>query len=87
MRIYRMMRRWQADGSIDRIFSGTVHLLHQDRLLDLSVIHGDGTTTTAKKGGDNLGYSGHKHLKGCNVVAFCDRDCNIISPFVTAPGN
>jgi hypothetical protein len=46
-----MMRRWQADGSIDRIFSGTVHRLHQDQLLDLSVIHGDGTTTAAKKGG------------------------------------
>jgi transposase len=86
-RIYRMMRRWQADGSIDRIFAGTVHKLHQDQLLDLSVIHGDGTTTAAKKGGDNLGYSGHKHLKGCKVVAFCDRDCNIIAPFVTAPGN
>jgi transposase len=56
-RIYRMMRRWQADGSIDRLFSGTVHLLHQEQLLDLSVIHGDGTTTAAKKGGDNLGYS------------------------------
>ena len=86
-RIYRMMRRWQADGSIDRIFSGTVHHLHRDQFLDLSVIHGDGTTTAAKKGGDNLGYSGHKHLKGCKVVAFCDRECNIIAPFVTAPGN
>src|SRR5260370_42689200 len=53
-RIYRMMRRWQADGSIDRIFAGTVHKLHQDQLLDLSVIHGDGTATAAKKGGDNL---------------------------------
>jgi RNA-directed DNA polymerase len=27
-----MMRRWQADGSIDRIFSGTVHKLHQDHI-------------------------------------------------------
>jgi len=40
-RIYRKMRRWQADGSIDRIFAGTVHKLHQDQILDLSVIHGD----------------------------------------------
>jgi hypothetical protein len=87
MRIYRMMRRWQADGSIDRIFSGTVHLLHQDRLLDLSVIHGDGTTTAVKKGGDNLGYSGHKHRKGDKVVAFCDPHCNVIAPFISAPGN
>jgi transposase len=86
-RIYRMMRRWQADGSIDRLFAGSVDQLHHDQLLDLSTIHGDGTTTAAKKGGDNLGYSGHKHLKGDKVVAFCDRNCNIIAPFVTAPGN
>jgi hypothetical protein len=58
-----------------------------DQLLDLTVIHDDGTTTAAKKGGDNLGYSGHKHLKGDKVVAFCDRDCNIIAPFICAPGN
>ena len=61
--------------------------LHVDGRLDLSVIHGDGTTTAAKKGGDNLGYSGHKHLKGDKIVAFCDRDCNIISQFIAAAGN
>jgi hypothetical protein len=54
-------------------------------LLELSVIHGDSTTTAAKKGGDNLGYSGQKHLKGCKVVAFRDRDCNVIAPFVNSP--
>jgi len=86
-RIYRALRRWQADGCIDRIFAGSVHRLHQDQLLDHTVIHGDGTTTAAKKGGDNLGYSGHKHLRGDKVVAFCDRRCNVIAPFVSAPGN
>jgi transposase len=86
-RIYRAMRRRQANGFIDRIFSGSVRKLHQDQLLELTVIHGDGTTTAAKKGGDNLGYSGHKHLKGDKVVAFCDRHCNVIAPFVSAPGN
>jgi transposase len=86
-RVYRAMRRWQADGCMDAIFEGSVGRLHDDQLLDLSVIHGDGTTTAAKKGGDNLGYSGHKHLKGDKVVAFCDRNCNIIAPFISAPGN
>ena len=86
-RIYRAMQRWQAEGFIDQIFAGSVRKLHQDGLLDLTVIHGDGTTTAAKKGGDNLGYSGHKHLKGDKVVAFCDRHCNVIAPFVSAPGN
>ena len=33
-------------------------------LLDTSIIHGDGTTTVAKKGGDVIGYNGHKHMKG-----------------------
>jgi len=37
-------------------------------------------TTTAAKGGDNLGFSGHKHFKGDKVVAFCDhRHCNVIA--------
>ncbi|WP_243750907.1 transposase [Paraburkholderia sp. BL10I2N1] len=86
-RVYRAMRRWQADGCIDTIFADWVSRLRDDQLLDLTVIHGDGMTTAAKKGGDNLGYSGHKHLTGDKVVAFCDRDCNIIAPFMSAPGN
>src|SRR3954447_6674303 len=86
-RIYRAFRRWEADGCIDAIFAGAVMQLHQDALLDITVIHGDGTTTAAKKGGDNIGFNGHKKLKGDKVVAFCDRNCNVIAPFVPAPGN
>ena len=86
-RIYRTWRRWEADGCIDAIFTGSVRQLHQDGLLDITVIHGDGTTTAAKKGGDNIGFNGHKKLKGDKVVAFCDRNCNVIAPFVSAPGN
>ena len=64
-----------------------IERFHQDNLLDTTVIHGDGTTTAAKKGGDNLGFSGHKKVKGDKVVAFCDRRCNVIAPFVAAAGN
>ena len=86
-RIYAAFRRYEAQGCFDAIFAETVVLLHQQEYLDISVIHGDGTTTAAKKGGDNLGFSGHKHLKGDKVVAFCDRHCNVIAPFVAASGN
>jgi transposase len=86
-RIYRAFRRWQAEGCFDAIFTGSVTALQQHDHLDVSVIHGDGTTTAAKKGGDNLGFSGHKKVKGDKVVAFCDRNCNVIAPFVAAPGN
>jgi transposase len=86
-RIYRIWRRWVDNGCIDAIFAGSVSRLHRDGLLDTTVIHGDGTTTAAKNGGDNFGFSGHKKVKGDKVVAFCDRRCYVIAPFVAAPGN
>jgi transposase len=85
--VYRAFRRWEADGCFDAIFEGTVLTLRHADLLDVTVIHGDGTTTAAKKGGDNIGFSGHKKVKGDKVVAFCDRNCNVIAPFISAPGN
>ena len=85
--IYRAFRRFQIQGCFDNIFVSSVSILHEKGHLDTSVIHGDGTTTAAKKGGDNLGFNGHKHMKGDKIVAFCDRNCNVIAPFVTAPGN
>jgi len=85
--VYRAFRRWEAHGCMDAILLGSVCRLHQDQLLDTSIIHGDGTTKAAKKGGDNIGFSGHKKMKGDKVVAFCDRNCNVIAPFVSAPGN
>ncbi len=72
-RIYGAFRRWQADGCCEAVFAGSVLKLHQANLLDATVILGDGTTTAAKKGGDNIGFSGHKKVKGDKVVAFCDR--------------
>src|SRR5258708_32587441 len=86
-RIYRAFRRWQADGCLDAIFEGSGFRLHQDDRLDTSIIHGDGTTTAAKKGGDNLGFSGDKKVKGDKVVVFCDRNCNGMAPLVSAPRN
>ena len=86
-RIYGAFRRYEAQGCLDAIFAGSVSILSHQGQLDSSVIHGDGTTTAAKKGGDNLGFNGHKHMKGDKVVAFCDRNRNVIAPFITAPGN
>ncbi|NDH09591.1 MAG: transposase, partial [Gammaproteobacteria bacterium] len=85
--IYSVFRRWESDGCMNAIFVGSVLKLHQNDLLNIRVIHGDGTTTSAKKGGDNIGYSGHKHMKGDKIVAFCVRYCNVIAPIVKAPGN
>lgn len=55
-RIYRAFRRFETHGCFEDIFAGSVSILHDTGDLDTSVIHGDGTTTAAKKGGDNLGW-------------------------------
>ena len=51
------------------------------------LLHGDGTNHAAKKGGDNLGFNAHKRIKGDKVVVVCDRNVNVIAPFIEAPGN
>jgi hypothetical protein len=51
------------------------------------LLFADGKTSAVKKGDDNLGYSGDNHVKDGKVVAFCDRHCNVIAPFICAPGN
>ena len=86
-RVFCRFQSWNTDGSLVKGFEASVLLLKKSDLLETSVLHGDGTCNVAKKGGDNLGFNGHKHHKGEKTVAITDRNGNIISPFVTAPGN
>jgi len=86
-RIYRIFRRWIKDGSLRKVFESSVIFLAKNNLLDTAILHGDGTTTAAKKGGDVIGYSGHKQQRGEKIVAITDRNANIIAPFVVAAAN
>ena len=85
--IFRTFKKWASNGVLVKIFENSVERLHKNNLLNTKIIHGDGSTTMAKKGGDQLGFSGHKHMKSEKVVAFCDRNCNVLSPMIIAPGN
>lgn len=87
IQIFKHFHRWVNLGFMNDAFIASVESLKNNNLLDTDILHADGTSTVAKKGGDNLGYNGHKHHQGDKVVAICDRNCNIISPFITAPGN
>ena len=49
-RIFRTFKRWVNDDCFEKIFIGSVATLFRENLLDLDIIHGDGTTTAAKKG-------------------------------------
>jgi len=86
-RIFRIYQRWVYDGSLKKVFENSVFNLAENNMLDLSVLHGDGSLTAAKKGGDLIGYSGHKHFKGEKVVAIVDRNVNVLTPYTRAPAN
>ena len=86
-RIFKIYQRWVNDKSLERVFENTVRLLVTNNLTDLTVLHGDGSSTPAKKGGDMIGYNGHKHFKGEKVVAIVDRNINVLSPYTIAAGN
>jgi transposase len=48
--VYKVFARWADDGSLWRAFVASVRHLAVEKQLDLSVLHGDGTNTVAKKG-------------------------------------
>jgi transposase len=48
--IFRAFKYWTKAGCFEKLFVGSVAELFKAKLLDISVIHGDGTTTSAKKG-------------------------------------
>src|SRR5712692_3130513 len=48
--IFKLFARWAEDGSLERAFSASVKQLDEAKKLDLSLLHGDGSNTVAKKG-------------------------------------
>src|SRR2546422_2567001 len=72
--VYKVFARWSDDGSLAHAFIASVRHLSDHHQLDLSILHGDGTNTVAKKGGDGIGYSGHKPQKGEKVIALIDHN-------------
>jgi len=85
--VYKVFARWSDDGSLEHAFIASVAYLSDQRQLDLRVLHGDGTNTVAKKGGDGIGYSGHKHQKGEKVIAIIDNNGYVLAPLPVAPIN
>jgi transposase len=48
--VYKVFARWADDGSLWQAFVASVRHLAGEKHLDLSILHGDGTNTVAKKG-------------------------------------
>jgi hypothetical protein len=85
--IYKLYAKWSDDGSLLKAFEASVQYLCGKKKLDVSVLHGDGSITAAKKGGDGIGYSGHKHQRGEKVLAIVDNNGYVIAPYTIAPAN
>src|SRR5713226_1963066 len=49
--VFKLFARWAEDGSLERAFIASVKHLNAAKKLDLSLLHGDGSNTVAKKGG------------------------------------
>jgi len=64
--------------SIRKIFDRSVKALSDTGKLDLTVLNGDGVNIVAKKGGQWIGYSGHKHQKGDKMLPIFDNAGNIL---------
>jgi hypothetical protein len=69
------------------VFTASGSHLSDHNKLALSILHDDGTHTVAKKGGDGIGYSGHKHHKVEQVIAIIDNHGYILSRVPVAPVN
>ena len=52
--VYKVFAKWADDGSLWQAFVASVRHLAAEKQLDLSVLHGDGTNTVAKKGAMGL---------------------------------
>jgi hypothetical protein len=48
--VFKLFARWAEDGSLERAFVASVKHLEAAKKLDLSLLHGDGSNTVAKKG-------------------------------------
>jgi len=83
----KVCARWSHDSSLAHAFIASVGHLSDQHQLELGVLHGDGTTTVAKKGGHGIGDSGDKHQKGENVIAMTDNNGYVLSPLPVAPAN
>src|SRR5215218_3206061 len=62
--VYKVFARWADDGSLWQAFVASVAHLSAAKHLDLSILHGDGTNTVAKKGGMALATPATNTRKG-----------------------
>jgi transposase len=75
--VYKVFAKWADDGSLWQAFVASVRHLAVEKRLDISVLHGDGTNTVAKKGAMALATRatnirrGRKSSRSSTIMAMC----------------
>lgn len=69
-RVFKHFRAWLKKGCFECMFEASVARLANNNLLDTSILHGDGTTTAAKKGAITLGTADTNISKGIKSLPF-----------------
>jgi transposase len=76
--VYKVFAKWADDGSLWQAFVASIRHLVAEKQLDLSILHGDGTNTVAKKGGMALATRGtntrraRRALPSSTIMALCE---------------
>lgn len=68
--VYYHYRKWSRDGSLEKVWRGSIMTIAAD--LNLSELNLDGSHTIAKKGGESVAYQGRKKAKTTNILPISD---------------
>jgi transposase len=83
--IYYHYRKWSRDGSLEKVWQGSILAIEDD--LNLSELNLDGTHAIAKKGGEAVAYQGRKRAKTTNVLPVTDGNGFIVASTGLLAGN
>jgi transposase len=83
--VYYHFRKWSRDGSLEKIWQGSIMTIGAD--LNLSELNLDGSHAIAKKGGQSVAYQGRKKAKTTNILPITDGDGFIVATTGLIAGN
>lgn len=83
--VYYHYRKWSRDGSLEKVFYGSIKTIEAD--LNLSELNLDGSHVLAKKGGESVAYQGRKKAKTTNVLPITDGNGFFIATTRLIAGN
>jgi transposase len=83
--VYDHWRKWSADGSLERVWQGSIGHIRNE--LDLRQINLDGSHAIAKKGGQSVAYQVRKRAKTSNILPITDKNGYLIACTQIVAGN